>query len=182
MLIFSTVLPQNVSFLKNKFRCVFFTANVIVQKLLARTHESQGGSRGAFQSRTHQYWVHISTRSCCFFSLSCNRHVDIPLNSLHFCSNAFARVSPISLLAKITNTFYEKVKWKRKNISHIWPVFGTYNCISRQRGLENSPTRQQECDNASKSAKAGNRQLGFTLQMPLTHIPEITRTIMVFIV
>lgn len=117
-----------------------------------------------------------------FFSLSCNRHVDIPLNSLRFCSNAFALVSPISLLAKITNTFYEKVKWKRKNISHIWPVFGTYNCISRQTGLENSPTRQQECDNASKSAKAGNRQLGFTLQMPLTHIPEITRTIMVFIV
>lgn len=69
----------------------------------------------------------------------------------------FALVSLISLLAKITNTFYEKVKWKRKNILHIWMVFGTYNCISRQRGLENSPTRQQECDNTSKSAKAGNR-------------------------
>lgn len=57
----------------------------------------------------------------------------------------------------MTNTFYEKVKWKRKNIPHIWPFFGTYNCISRQRGLENNPTRQQECDNMSKSAEAGNR-------------------------
>lgn len=149
--------------------CFFYSQCDCTKTLSSYTREP-GRIKGSFLNshppcflNLKPYWVHISTGPCWFF----RSLVDIPLNSVHFCSKVFVLISPSSVLAKITNTFDENVKGKRKkNIPHIWPVFGTYNCISRQRGLENSPSRQQECDNTSNSAKAGSRQLGLTLRMP----------------
>lgn len=174
MLIFSTVLLQNVIFIyiyKYIQMCFFHSQCDCTKTLISYTREP-GRIKGSFLNshppcflNLKPYWVHISTRPCWFFFRSL---VDIPLNSLHFCSKVFVLISPSSLLAKITNTFYENVKEKRKkNIPHIWPVFW-YLQLHQQtkRIIENSPSRQQECDNTSKSAKAGSWQLGLTLRMP----------------
>lgn len=95
----------------------FFHSQCDCTKTLSSYTREPGRIKGSFLNshppcflNLKPYWVHISTRPCCFF----RSLVDIPLNSLHFCSKVFVLISPSSLLAKITNTFYENVKGKRK--------------------------------------------------------------------
>lgn len=173
MFIFSSVLVQEHLFVflkKEKSDVSFLTrqmwwcSNSWLVQVRAKSISIKGSFSNSHPPWFHHLkrcWVHISTRTFWFSSLSCNRYVDIPLNAFHFCLKMCSLVWPITWLPRLPFerellVFYEKVRGrKKKTAPHIWLVLATNNYI-RQIGLENSRTRQQECGNARWSAKACN--------------------------